>query len=316
MLTCAAWSKKPTFTTRSLTPMTRMTHSWRRRIMSTTGEDFAESGMQQKQHFTSYERDAESGTDYAINRRHQPAWGRFMQADPYRASGGAGQPQSWNRYVYAGNDPVNFNDPAGLTRMYVVLPCWLSESCTNAYWGIDVPDSNSSPEDGMGAGTDWQKKAFKESVEKAKKILGKDTECSKFFGENAVAALEALEKLWEFKNEGLTTNTGIRQIYDISHTVNGPDGTPAYRVPTQVMVFTNGPLFLGTRGPGLGRYDRGSEGARIIAILHEVAHNIITNQTGPPAYLIPSDGDDPDKSVKNTNTILKHCSQEVFDAIK
>ena len=34
------------------------------------GEDFAESGSQEKHHFTSYERDLESGTDYAGNRQY------------------------------------------------------------------------------------------------------------------------------------------------------------------------------------------------------------------------------------------------------
>ena len=32
------------------------------------GEEIAGSGAQQKQHFTSYERDGETGLDYAINR--------------------------------------------------------------------------------------------------------------------------------------------------------------------------------------------------------------------------------------------------------
>jgi RHS repeat-associated protein len=51
------------------------------------GGDFAESGTQEKHHFTSYERDAESGLDYALNRGYSPNLGRFQQADPYKASG-------------------------------------------------------------------------------------------------------------------------------------------------------------------------------------------------------------------------------------
>ncbi|MBI3652470.1 MAG: hypothetical protein HY231_15730 [Acidobacteria bacterium] len=47
------------------------------------GEDFAESGSQHKHHFTSYERDAESGLDYAVNRFYASSIGRFLQADPY-----------------------------------------------------------------------------------------------------------------------------------------------------------------------------------------------------------------------------------------
>jgi hypothetical protein len=37
-----------------------------------------------------------------------------MSVDPYVASGGPGVPQSWNRYAYVQNDPVNWIDPTGL----------------------------------------------------------------------------------------------------------------------------------------------------------------------------------------------------------
>jgi hypothetical protein len=52
--------------------------------------------------------------DYANNRYYSNAYGRFMTPDPYQASGGPSNPQSWNRYAYTSGDPVNFHDPAGL----------------------------------------------------------------------------------------------------------------------------------------------------------------------------------------------------------
>src|SRR2546423_13469072 len=63
------------------------------------GEDFSESGTQEKHHFTSYERDSESGSDYAVNRQDALALGRFGQPDPYEARGVATHPRSWNRYA-------------------------------------------------------------------------------------------------------------------------------------------------------------------------------------------------------------------------
>jgi len=78
------------------------------------GEDFAESGTQEKHHFTSYERDGESGVDYAINRGYSPTAARFLSADPYRVSGYKVDPQSWNRYSYARNNPINKVDRFGL----------------------------------------------------------------------------------------------------------------------------------------------------------------------------------------------------------
>jgi RHS repeat-associated protein len=76
------------------------------------GEDAGATGESSKHRFTSYERDSETGTDYAVNRQHQNANGRFMQPDPI--SGNIGNPQSLNRYSYVQNDPVNLVDPEGL----------------------------------------------------------------------------------------------------------------------------------------------------------------------------------------------------------
>jgi RHS repeat-associated protein len=77
------------------------------------GEDFGESGTQEKHHLTSYERDGESGTDYAVNRQYAQSVGRFQQSDHYRASGYIVDPQSWNRYGYTRNNPANRIDPLG-----------------------------------------------------------------------------------------------------------------------------------------------------------------------------------------------------------
>ncbi|MEK6302452.1 MAG: RHS repeat-associated core domain-containing protein [Acidobacteriota bacterium] len=78
------------------------------------GEVFGEIGPQEKHHLTSYERDTESGLDYAINREYAFTVGRFLQSDPYRAHGSVFDPQSWNRYSYTRGDPINKTDRVGL----------------------------------------------------------------------------------------------------------------------------------------------------------------------------------------------------------
>jgi RHS repeat-associated protein len=78
------------------------------------GEDFGESGTQENHHLASYERDSESGSDYAVNRQYSQITGRFNRSDPLAASGKKGFPQSWNRYAYTENDPINMRDPLGL----------------------------------------------------------------------------------------------------------------------------------------------------------------------------------------------------------
>ena len=63
--------------------------------------------------FTGYERDAETGIDYAFARYYNPRMGRFMSGDPI--GGDALDPQSHNRYSYTRSNPVNLIDPLGLS---------------------------------------------------------------------------------------------------------------------------------------------------------------------------------------------------------
>jgi RHS repeat-associated protein len=63
--------------------------------------------------FTSYERDSESGNDYAMARYYHVRFGRFCSPDPILGS--PGDPQSWNRYAYVRDNPINTIDPRGLS---------------------------------------------------------------------------------------------------------------------------------------------------------------------------------------------------------
>jgi RHS repeat-associated protein len=65
-----------------------------------------------KDKFATYFRDNTTGLDYAVNRYYSSQQGRFTTRDPYLAT--LGDPQSWNRYAYVANDPINQTDPDGL----------------------------------------------------------------------------------------------------------------------------------------------------------------------------------------------------------
>jgi RHS repeat-associated protein len=64
-----------------------------------------------KLQFTTYERDAESGNDYAMARYYLNRLGRFSSLD--LLAGSISDPQSLNRFSYVENDPGNNSDPSG-----------------------------------------------------------------------------------------------------------------------------------------------------------------------------------------------------------
>ncbi|MFN7928346.1 MAG: RHS repeat-associated core domain-containing protein [Blastocatellia bacterium] len=69
---------------------------------------------QVRQKFTGYERDTETGLDYAQARMYANVQGRFTSPDPLLESGRPEDAQSWNRYAYARNNPLAYIDPTGL----------------------------------------------------------------------------------------------------------------------------------------------------------------------------------------------------------
>jgi RHS repeat-associated protein len=71
-------------------------------------------GSTTRQAFTGYEKDTESGLEFAQNRYYSNKLGRFTTPDPMMASGDVQDAQSWNRYAYVRNNPLNLTDPLGL----------------------------------------------------------------------------------------------------------------------------------------------------------------------------------------------------------
>ena len=69
--------------------------------------------------------DAETGLYYVRARYYDPSLGRFITQDPTGLDGGI------NPYMFAGNDPVNYSDPSGLS----VLPTIVVTDSWNYDWG-------------------------------------------------------------------------------------------------------------------------------------------------------------------------------------
>jgi RHS repeat-associated protein len=79
------------------------------------GEEYSATGNDRNK-FATYFRDSSTGLDYALNRYYSSSMGRFLTPDPFGGSPSLERPNSWNRYAYVENDPVNYYDPAGLAQ--------------------------------------------------------------------------------------------------------------------------------------------------------------------------------------------------------
>ena len=75
-----------------------------------------------RQKFTGYEKDQESGLDYAKARMYSSNYGRFSSFDPLSASSTPTAPITWNRYVYALNNPLKITDHSGMKWTGIISP--------------------------------------------------------------------------------------------------------------------------------------------------------------------------------------------------
>src|SRR5712692_5960747 len=60
------------------------------------------------------ERDDATGLDHTWFRKYDSNSGRWTSPDPSKGSASIADPQSFHRYAYGHNDPVNHVDPSGL----------------------------------------------------------------------------------------------------------------------------------------------------------------------------------------------------------
>lgn len=81
----------------------------------TVGFKYSASGSDNlRKRFTGYEKDTETGLDFAEARYYNNQHGRFTAVDPLLASGKSANPQTFNRYSYVMNSPLRFTDPSGM----------------------------------------------------------------------------------------------------------------------------------------------------------------------------------------------------------
>ncbi len=69
---------------------------------------------QDNHQFAGQDYDSESNTTHAQFRQYSATQGRWMSPDPSSGTYNLSNPQSFNRYVYASNNPLRLLDPSGL----------------------------------------------------------------------------------------------------------------------------------------------------------------------------------------------------------
>jgi RHS repeat-associated protein len=83
-------------------------------LQTTTGSDTDAS------HYTGLDQDA-TDIEHATHRELASGQGRWLRPDPYDGSYSLSDPQSMNRYAYAGNSPVSDVDPLGTIMMAPIV---------------------------------------------------------------------------------------------------------------------------------------------------------------------------------------------------
>jgi len=81
--------------------------------LRTSGQGYG-GGDNARQKYAGMESDDATGMDHTQWRQYDSISGRWTAPDPYGGSMSVRNPQSFNRYLYVGNDPVNMRDPSGL----------------------------------------------------------------------------------------------------------------------------------------------------------------------------------------------------------
>ncbi len=96
-----------------------------------SGLGYAEDSMRKQ--FTGYERDDETDLDFAQARMYSNKLGRFTTGDPLSSSGKISTPQTWNRFSYVLNNPLNLVDPSGLCSVPKDLKAGQVGICLEAF---------------------------------------------------------------------------------------------------------------------------------------------------------------------------------------
>jgi RHS repeat-associated protein len=285
------------------------------------GDSWYETGTADKWKFTSYERDTESGLDYAMHRYYSSGYGHFQTPD--LLMGSIANPQSLNRYAYVTNDPANMADPLGLLMVNVpgnpgaggiggsIGDPW------DAHWNCELfrimcPDPGLGPVGdgrggtggggGGGANKDKDIKPWDPGLRKMIwDLLMGTNDCASWLDNGDKGSAAELMRVVPITLANENEEQPLSNPADATTTAN-PKGS--------IDVDRWG-RFYSDSGNGLligDRYSAGSIGARMVILLHELGHKLNPKgfqvDVGPGPLYMP----DKPKSDANTQLVIDHCA--------
>jgi RHS repeat-associated protein len=289
------------------------------------GQERPSTTVGDRDKYATYLHDAATDLSYADQRYYATGAGRFMTADPYRASAGASEPGSWNRYAYVQGDPTNWYDPLGLMR---AAPAKDGDGGGGGGPGPNPstePSSLPESSDADGGGGGGGGSGSQSSVQITVANLAKEGEQYLRVQDAFARTLANLDPEFEkFLNSGggnVRSYVSDLFTHDLVAVGNGPSGIAAFtnitgtNIPDgyAAMVFnTSSAFFIGGLAPTFrvnnGRIVGGTARAQAFIILHELAHAVAASGFKPD-YGNSAAGRD------NDNMINSQC-KKTFESFK
>lgn len=144
-------------------------------------------------------------------------------------------------------------------------------------------------------------------------ILSADNNCSRFYGSSLDSLKVFNQMLARFKESYMDSMTGIQMTGGYGNFMNSLNGF-SYRLFEKGIINKWGPFYKQKRFsseafiPGIGSFPANTRKARVLMLLHELAH-LIKGAGG--RWLIPDDGTDLNQSRRNTDTVEKQCGEYI-----
>jgi hypothetical protein len=147
----------------------------------------------------------------------------------------------------------------------------------------------------------------------AASILGNDNPCSRFFG--GVNSEGVLGRLATQLREGMLGDSRVGIRMSGPFTFHSRPEEISYRLFAEAVINTAGPFYKAKafpadpRIPNVGSFRPNTNGARVLMLLHELAHLLEGPDRG---WLIPDDAHDTSQNARNTALVESMCRRQIL----